>query len=144
MTSPLRSSVRSPSLHPRTGLPPWMKPCRASCCRSPVIGEKEEEGFATALVTTRSARWSTQQPGMPAGGSSMIALTALKDPDTRTAELAYHALASGSAALTFRWLTAAGDSMRAGSARQGERLGLPVKWATFFFVQTGISQQTLV
>ena len=37
------------------------------------IGEKEEEGFPITLVTTRSARWSTQRLEMLAGGSSMVA-----------------------------------------------------------------------
>src|SRR5437899_2670683 len=103
MTSPLRSSARSPSLHRRRASSPWKKPYRASCCVSPAIGEKVEEGFPTTLLTTRSVRWSTQRLGMPAGASFRAALTALEHVHTPDAEPAYHALARGSPDLTFRW-----------------------------------------
>src|SRR5256712_13745944 len=103
MTSPLRSSARSPSLHRRRASSPWKKPYRASCCMSPAIGEKVEEGFPTTLPTTRSARWSTQRLGMPADASSIAALTVLEHADAPTAVLAYHAHARGSTDLTFRW-----------------------------------------
>src|SRR5713101_9112507 len=103
MTSRLRSSARSPSLHRRTDSTPWMRACRASCCVRPAIGEKVEEGFPTTLPATRSARWSTQQLGMPAGASSRAALIVLEHADAPTAVLVYHALARGLPDLTFRW-----------------------------------------
>src|SRR5258708_23851546 len=103
MTSPWRSSARSPSLSHRKDSPPWMKPCRAACCVSPASGAKEEEGFPTTLPTTRSARWSTRRPGMPAGASSIAALTVLEYADTPTAMLAYYALARGLPDRMFRW-----------------------------------------
>jgi hypothetical protein len=43
-----------------------------------------------------------QRLGMPAGGSSIVALTVLEHADTHTEELASHVLAYGSAALTFQ------------------------------------------
>ena len=46
---------------------------------------------------------------MPAGASSIVALTVPEHADIPTAALAYHALASGSAALTFWWNTTADD-----------------------------------
>src|SRR6266571_604713 len=103
MTSPLRSSARSPSLHHRTDSSPWMRLCRASCCMSPAIGGKGGKRFPTTLVMTRSARWFTQRLGMPAGGSSIAALTVLEHVDAPTAVLAYHALARGLPDLAFRW-----------------------------------------
>src|SRR5437588_394018 len=103
MTSPLRISARSPSLHRRTDSSPWMRLCRDFCCVSPATGGKGGKRFPTTLVTTRSARWFTQLPGMPAGASSITALTVLEHVDAPTAVLAYHALARGSPDLTFRW-----------------------------------------
>src|SRR5579864_5756680 len=88
-----------------------MKPCRVSCCMSPAIAKKEEEEFPITLLTTRSARWSMQRLGMPAGGSSIVALMVLEHADTHAEELAYHELSSGSAALTFQWSTAASDEV---------------------------------
>src|SRR3989440_2937350 len=103
MTSPLRNSARSPSLHQRTDSSPWMKLCRVSCCVSPATGGKGGKRFLTTLVTTRSARWSTRRPGMLAGASFIAALTVLEHADAPTVVLAYHALARGSPDLTFRW-----------------------------------------
>src|SRR5437588_6993019 len=103
MTSPLRNSARLPGWLPRTDLLPWMRPCRASCCASPATSEEGEEGFPTTLPTTRSVRWSTRRPGMPAGASSVAALTLLEHADATTAVLAYRALARASPDLTFRW-----------------------------------------
>src|SRR2546421_905038 len=81
MTSPLRNFARLPGWLRRTDLSPWMRPCRTSCCASPATGEKGEEGFPTTLPTTRYARWSTRLPGMPAGASSVAALTLLEHAD---------------------------------------------------------------
>src|SRR5438270_7204144 len=53
LASPLRNFARLPGWLPRTDLLPWMRPCRTSCCASPVTGEKGEEGFPTTLPTTR-------------------------------------------------------------------------------------------
>src|ERR1700687_5511915 len=103
MTSPLRNSARSPSLHRRMDSSPWMRLCRVSCCVSPATDGKGGKRFPTTLATTRSARWSTRRMGMPAGASFMDALTALEHVHTPDAEPAYHALARESPDLTFRW-----------------------------------------
>ncbi len=86
LTSPLRNSARSPSLHRRMDSSPWMNLCRVSCCVSPATGERGGKRFPTTLPPTRSARWSTRRPGMPAGASFMDALTTLEHVHTTDAE----------------------------------------------------------